>query len=160
MGIIVVCSGSNDGAVNSNTITYPARCQETICVGFNDRDGEPCRSSPKGEEMDFLALGDNVYCPKCKSAEMIMGSGTSFAAPALGGLICLIIQALESCKALPAGVKLDRQFIVHLLKLLTNEDRRPRDNKHGYGAIAPNELKEFFHNPKHFIDKLKMKKLI
>ena len=55
MGIIVVCSGSNDGAVNSNTITYPARCQETICVGFNDRDGEPCRSSPKGEEMDFLA---------------------------------------------------------------------------------------------------------
>ena len=153
LGVIIVCAGSNEGAVNSNNIAYPARYDETICVGSNDRNGGKSSSSPEGAAMEFLALGDLVFGPKSGQNVAVQQSGTSFAASALGGLICLILQVLKLCQV---GVKLDRQLIVHVLKLLTNKNGEPRDTKRGYGAIAPDKLKHFFANPKHFIERLKM----
>ena len=45
-----MCAGSNEGAVNSN-IANPARYDETICVGSNDRNGGKSSSSPEGAAM-------------------------------------------------------------------------------------------------------------
>ena len=145
--IIVVCAASNKGVRVSKGIIYPARCPETICVGAHDRDGAWNKKlSPTGEEMDFLALAIDVIGPKHqefeddesdeefedsdedsepedeesepKSKEVIKKSGTSFAAPAIGGLICLIFEAISITypEALPH--MRDRNAIVHLLKEL------------------------------------------
>ena len=160
MGIIIVCSGSNEGHVNADNVTYPAHYEETICVGSHDRYGNRIGYSAVGSTMDFLAFGEKVAIPRKatnqdpKSSQPFeRRSGTSYAAPALGGLICLIIQALRVHKL--ANEKLNRQFIVELLKLLTNKESGvSRDSLHGYGAISPKKLKEFFGNPKCFINKL------
>ena len=53
--------------------------------------------------MEFLALGDLVFGPKSGQNVAVQQSGTSFAASALGGLICLILQVLKLCQV---GVKL------------------------------------------------------
>ena len=164
LGIIVVCSGSNEGAIDVETIAYPARYEETICVGYHAHNGERSRDSfsPQGSAMDFLALGDQVYVPLKGSRSFESHTGTSYAAPALGGLICLILETLrESCEDdIPCGQKLDRQFIVHLLKLLINQKSESKDVKCGYGAISPAKLDDFFSNPKYFITTLKMNKII
>ena len=150
MGVIIVCAGSNEGAVNSNNITYPARYDETICVGSNDRNGGKSSFSPEGIEMQFLALGEKVYGPECGGC-VTKASGTSYAAPALGGLICLLIQVLKSCKVDKELV--NRYVIVHLLKLLTNKNG-------DYGAIAKDRLKSFFEHPDHFIKELRINLVI
>lgn len=109
-GIIIVCSGSNEGA-SSNSIAYPAGFEQTICIGSNKAKYRPSDFSPEGEEMDFLGIGESIIGPRSKrckrksdnlseesSKKFLICDGTSFSAPAVGGLICLILQTLESNK--------------------------------------------------------------
>ena len=103
-GVIVVCAAGNDGARDIHNIKYPARYPQTICVGAHDRDGNRCGFSSVGEEVDVLALGGNIIGPKHVDTNledsnigkyMMHNSGTSFAAAAVGALICLILQAVK-----------------------------------------------------------------
>lgn len=97
--IIVVCSVGNYGA-NEPKITYPAGYDETIAVGAHGRDGHECRFSSveRPGNYIFLALGENVVGPDLKKS-LTRRTGTSFAAPAVGGLICLLLQAFrETCE--------------------------------------------------------------
>ena len=176
-GIIIVCSGSNSGAV-SESIEYPALYPETICIGSNTVYYKPSGFSPEGEGLHFLAIGENIIgpkskrydpkskkCVKCerksvcleeKSSELfLICDGTSFSAPAVGGLICLILQTLKSNQELPR-FKLNRKFIVELLKRLTNkEGGEPWNKESGHGAIDCNKLKKFFQNPMGIIKDIK-----
>ena len=146
--IIVVCAGSNRGARNNDdNIIYPARYLETICVGAHDHKGRPTDFSPVGEAMQFLALGTILFDEREKN-------GTSFAAPAIGGLICLILNAIS--KTYPAALPhiKNTHVLVQLLRRLTNRQWQQWDNENGYGAISPNQLDGFFKDPKRFIKDL------
>ena len=163
-GIIIVCSGSNDGA-ESNSIAYPARFPQTICIGSNTPGSRPSDFSPEGEQMEFLCIGENIIGPKSKiskkksdcfseesSKKFLICKGTSFSAPAVGGLICLILETLISNQeVLRIAEKLNREFIVKLLKRLTNKKGLPRNESCGYGAIDRKRLRTFFDDPEFFI---------
>ena len=72
--------------------------QETICVGAHDQDGEQCYFSPESDQVDFLALGDNVIGPILKKTGKPWNEpkkGTFYAAPVIGGLICLVLEAVK-----------------------------------------------------------------
>ena len=167
-GIIIVCSGSNDGAV-SNSIAYPARFSQTICIGSNTAGLNRSDFSPVGDKMDFLAVGEDIIGPRSKKCEkksdsvsedssemFLICKGTSFSAPAVGGLICLILQTLKSKQAvLRIAEKLNREFIVNLLKHLTNRRGEPKDREWGYGAIDRKRLEQFFKSPTDIIKEMR-----
>lgn len=157
MSTIVVCAASNEGAKDKAAICYPARYPETICIGSHDRRGNRSSLSPVGEEMDFLALGEDVIGPS-HVGSLTQANGTSFAAPAIGGLICLILQAVtDKC---PNKLKKihNSNAMKKLLRELTSGD--PHNKQEGYGSIKRDQVKNFFSNPVHFIERLEMSKSI
>jgi subtilisin family serine protease len=92
-GVIVVCAASNDGHKFSQPISYPALLGNVLCIGSHGRHGKPSPFSPVGQQVDFLAPGEEVYCPSntIRLDSVVQDSGTSFAAPAVAGLVCLIL---------------------------------------------------------------------
>ena len=147
-GVIVVCAASNEGAIDKEAICYPARYQQTICIGSHDRYGNRSSFSSVGEDMDFLALGEDIIGPNLVDS-LTQAYGTSFAAPAIGGLICLILQAVaDKC---PGKLKQihNGDTMKELLKKLTSED--PHNKQEGYGSIKRDQVKNFFSDPAHFI---------
>ena len=107
-GVIVVCAAGNDGAKDLTNIKYPACYPRTICVGAHDRNGHPCGFSSVGDEINVLALGGDIFVPKPVDTNLedsnndkylMKVNGTSYAAPAVGALICLILQAVkDTCR--------------------------------------------------------------
>ena len=161
-GVIVVCAAGNDGAKDIHNIKYPARYPQTICVGAHNRKGRPCDFSAVGK-IHVLALGEYIIGPNRVNAELEdsntdkylrRGDGTSFAAPAVGALICLILQAVkETCiKEHYIRLKNNDSMKILLRKLAGQE-----------GAISPKQLKKFFEfdtdsptylGPNHFIKEM------
>ena len=156
-GVIVVCAAGNDGAKNIHNVKYPARFSQTICVGAHNRDGRPCGFSSVGSEIHFFALGENIIGPKNHVDTNLEDSnidkyfrqfegGTSFAAPAVGALICLILQAVKkTCNDYYDQIKDVDSMKLLLQKLATD--------KH---AISPKQLANFFKylGPNHFIKEM------
>ena len=168
MGIIIVCAGSNDGAAR-NSIKYPARFPQTICIGSNTSGSKASDFSPEGLKMQFLGIGEHIIGPKSKKCEkksdclseesskmFSIYKGTSFSAAAVGGLICLILETLKSKReVLCIREELNREFIVELLLHLTRDEGVSWDKKRGFGAILSEKLKQFFKSPADFIKKMR-----
>ena len=176
-GIIIVCAASNHG-LESNSIAYPARFPQTICIGSSTPYHEASVYSPVRDKMDFLAIGENIIGPKSKickrrerggkrslseeSSKMFLTcNGTSFSASAVGGLICLILQTLKSNQGvLRIREDLNREFIVGLLEYLTNTRGQLHDDHLGFGVIDGTRLKRFFKEPNHIIKEMRNDKVI
>ena len=138
-------------------IKYPADYQETICVGAHDRYGERCNFSPDSDRVDFLALGDNVIGPFIKKPDESWNEpkkGTSFAAPAIGGLICLIIEAVKN----RCGEHIFQQICnSHVMKKLLKKLATKK------GVIDHEKLQVFFGKPnglEQYIEQLKDEAII
>ena len=156
-GVIIVCAASNVGAMDSSAIYYPACFPETICIGSHNRYGNRSQFSPVGDEMEFLALGEDVMGPFPVSTWKI-DSGTSFAAPAIGSLICLILEAVaDQCGDKVTKIH-NSHTIKKLLRMLTSEG--PHNNEYGFGSIKRDKVKTFFSDPKHFITRLEHNRCI
>ena len=75
--------------------------------GAHDRDGHPCGFSSVGE-IDVFALGKDIIGPNRVDTTpkdsniykyLRQGDSTSFATPAVGALICLILEAMkDTCR--------------------------------------------------------------
>lgn len=97
-GIVVVASSSNNGALNSSTIPFPASLGCCICVGSHGPKGHAADRTGIGRELDFLAPGEDVSCaiPSTPNQHHFMSdSGCSFATPAVAGLCGLLIAFLK-----------------------------------------------------------------
>ena len=104
--------------------------------------------------MDFLALGEHVIGPNLVDS-LTQANCTSFAAPAVGGLICLILQAItDKCPTDKLEKIHNSNAMKELLWKLTSED--PHNKQDGYGSIKRDQVKNFFSNPVHFIERLEM----
>lgn len=98
LGVIVVCCASNVGRLRMQPIAFPARLGNVLCIGAHDENGKPTSFSPVGRELDFLSPGDNLWGAGPGTVgpfAMDCASGTSCATPAVAGLVCLVLQAVE-----------------------------------------------------------------
>jgi subtilisin family serine protease len=138
--IIIVCAASNNGRRTRNPITYPARLGDVLCIGACTEDGKPTGFSPVGRELDFLAQGETLWAPTIggPSAYQCV-EGTSFAAPLVAGLVCLIIEDLRQLSVNDEGASLCDSMhnvwcIRELLKEMTSGEH---SSKRGYGVLRP-----------------------
>ena len=152
-GIIVVCAASNYCHQFSQPICFPARLGHVLCIGSHGPHGKPSSFSPIGQEIDFLAPGENVAAPNSTfiANHVAVDSGTSYAASAVAGLICLILQYISSLGD-KFGTEIVKQFKNHwvmkeiLRKISTCPGRHTDDE--GFGALNP---LQFFQRPDHII---------
>ena len=149
--IVVVCAASNDGRQVTQSINYPARLGNTLCIGSCNNHGKPSSFSPTGREMDFLAVGENVCAPTVGGPQMYdCVCGTSFSAPQVAGLICQIVQDLkqllsgsssESVLEHLHNVWAVREILKHIAVI-----QGRHDEELGYGSLNP---KDYFRKTAH-----------
>ena len=153
--VIVVCAAGNLCKEYNVNIGFPAHRDEVICVGAHDRNEEQCSFSSHGistRKYDVLALGDDVIGLKLDGS-LTKRSGTSIAAPAVGGLICLILQAVKKrCGEIDRAAIKNNCAMKLLLQELVTSSNIP--------VITHKKLRKFFRDPKHYVDNLKSDGLI
>ena len=137
-GVIVVAAAGNSGYTGrANTIGYPGRYPETICIGAYRKDGQRASFSSGGREMDILCPGQDII--SCSTQNGFTGmSGTSMAAPFSAGLFALV-KELMLREGYPTfnGVESVRDF----LKLYTLDVGEPGfDPAHGHGIPKTSEI--------------------
>ena len=86
-GVIIVSVTGN----NKNDVAYPGNYPEVIAVSATNQLREIATFSSPGDQNEICAPGEDVYSISPNSNEIIMGSGTSFAAPLVSGAISLIL---------------------------------------------------------------------
>ena len=140
-GVIMVCAASNYGHQFSQPICFPARLGHVLCIGSHGPHGKPSSFSPVGQDIDFLAPGEDIAGPNNIFVDHVaVDSGTSYAAPAVAGLVCLILQYINDI-ANKVGVEVANQFKNHwvmkeiLRKISTCPGRHTDDE--GFGALNP-----------------------
>ena len=159
-GVLVVCAASNDGHQCQQPIRYPAALGNVLCIGSHGVYGKPSEFSPIGQQIDFLAPGEDIIGPSIFTGATV-ASGTSYAAPAIAGLICLMLECIKiNCSRdfeqelrkhceIPDGLPVFRKHWV-MKEILCNMATNPgiHLNDRGYGSIDP---ERFFKNPTYFI---------
>lgn len=90
-GVLVVAASGNDGC---NCMIYPAQYDITLSVGALDQANNRASFSSYGSNLDIIAPGVSITSTSFTSGNGVSwystGSGTSFAAPLISGLITSI----------------------------------------------------------------------
>lgn len=84
-GAVMIAASGNNG---QNVATYPAGAPEVIAVSAVDANGNLYRRSNRGNHIEFVAPGVDVYTAKGNGGGY--QTGTSFAAPIVTGLAARI----------------------------------------------------------------------
>ncbi|MHA1971755.1 MAG: S8 family serine peptidase [Candidatus Hodarchaeales archaeon] len=116
-------------------VTYPGKYAEVIAVSATKEDGTIASFSSPGDENEICAPGENVFSIKPYSTSLVMGSGTSFAAPLVSGAIALM---LSINRTLPIE---EAREILHN----TSTDLGPagKDINYGYGLLNVSKAVEY-----------------
>lgn len=145
--VVVICAASNDGRRSRQPIMYPARLGHVIAIGSCNFHSKPSSFTPVGREIDFLAMGEDLWAPTIGGPNLFASvSGTSFATPLVAGVICQLVQDL---KALSLDFKMPELIynlrnvwgMRELLKHMTNV-QGSHDEERGFGVLTPMEYFE------------------
>jgi subtilisin family serine protease len=133
---IVVAATGNDG---EGIVDTPAADPRVIAVGsYNLKKNEKSSFSNFGEEVDFVAPGENIYTTLIGGEFGDAGSGTSFSSPQGAGLVALILSTQPKLKDL--GVDAVRSKIK---ECFTKDVGEPGfDKETGWGLIYVPEPEE------------------
>lgn len=136
--VAVFCAAGNSGV--RHEINFPARYDQTICIGAINRMLMLCEFSCTGETLDFLAPGaDIISCvPGNNYATM---TGTSMATPFAVGCMSLFLAYLRKTNNDPKLRVKQSDIVDHFKKYA----RKLKDKEYtgvrryeGYGIITPN----------------------
>ena len=128
-GMIVLASAGNEGDKPWKFITTPADADSILSVGAADAAGVPGKFSSYGPTADgriaptVTSLGVNTYVSSSGGGITNAGSGTSFAAPNLAGLVACFWQAFP---------EFTNMEIIEAIKKSSNHYKTPTDQM-GYG---------------------------
>lgn len=127
-GTICVAAAGNYGAESERPIACPAICQNVIAVGAHNHQGKQINLSSDDNKVCCLALGKNVCAPTIGGNEALANNdGTSLAAPAVAGLIALIIEAIETHKGKrhEGDLMINFNVINRLLEQIQKNNKKP-----------------------------------
>ena len=152
INIIVVCAASNLGYKYSQPISFPARLGHVLCIGSHGSHGKPSSFSPVGQQIDFLAPGENIIGPSNAqyNHHLTTDSGTSFATPAIAGLICLILSYIKSHKYNYLNYFKNHWVMKEILREISTSPGRHSDDM-GFGALNP---LQFFQQPERVLNSI------
>ena len=152
-GVIVVCAASNHGHKFMQPISFPARLGHVLCIGSHGTNGKASPFSPVGQQIDFLAPGEGIAVPSNKIYHhyYAIEYGTSFAAPAVVGLICLLLDYIKKNHNDLFQHFKNHWVMKELLQEMSTSPGHTTDDK-GFGALNP---MRFFRQRKSFIERIK-----
>lgn len=109
-GTVVVAAAGNAGYNGRNTIGYPGRFLESLCIGATQQNGQIANFSSGGRQIDIAAPGQSIISASNRGGYRSM-SGTSMATPFAAGLCALIIESMRrEGHAMLTGVEAWREF--------------------------------------------------
>lgn len=134
--VAVFCAAGNSGIHRS--INFPARYNETISIGAIDRNLEICQFSCTGDELDFLAPGQDIISTTPGNTYSSM-SGTSMATPFAVGCASLWLSLLR--KSGDTRKRISKDEYINYFKKNTMKLKNPKYSGlrryEGYGIIQP-----------------------
>lgn len=134
---IAVAAACNSGH-QRDPIWYPAKCGDVISIGAHDHNKNRADFSPVGQRLDFLAPGVKILSStRGRPGATSISDGTSCAAPAVAGLIALLIQHAREAGGPASTQTSNRTVMMYLLKQMSSHDHTP---DRGYGALEPKSL--------------------
>ena len=150
--VTVVCAASNEGHRYSQPICFPARFGHVLCIGSHGPHGKPSAFSPVGQDIDFLAPGEGVAGPSSSiyNHHVRVDSGTSYAAPAVAGLICLIFELIKN-KCPDEFHHFKNPWVVKELLREMSTSPGNHSSDRGYGGLNP---LSFFKQPSGVLQKI------
>ena len=144
-GTLCIAAAGNDGKSEENPIGFPAIFGKVICVGAHNRHGIAADFTAQGNNIHAMAPGVNVWAPapSTKIKAMEICDGTSYASPAIAGLICLLQQYKDENNV--QGKKLTNYS--NMKNVLRKLSKSPGhyDQKEGYGPILPLTITDIKH---------------
>jgi len=97
LGAVVVFAGGNDRADANTVALQPINANpEVITVAASDADGLVASYSNPGPGLLVAAIGDNDAVPFPGGASYGLGTGTSYAAPTVSGIVSLMLSVNPS----------------------------------------------------------------
>ena len=128
MGVTCVAGAGNRGSYQPHA-SIPARFDSVISVGALDRNGKKSDFTAQGK-VDVYAPGEDIQLPSGISY------GTSFATPAVGGLI-LLLKQLATHAGSPA-----KNYIhyAEILRQIFSKDMVEKPDSGNDGILAPSEF--------------------
>ena len=128
MGVACVAAAGNRGFYQPHA-SIPARFDSVISVGALDRNGKKSDFTAQGR-VDVYAPGEDIQLPSGTSY------GTSFATPAVGGLVLLLKQL-----AIHAGSPAKNYIhYAEILRQIFSKDMVKKPDSGNDGILAPSEF--------------------
>lgn len=141
-GIVTFCAAGNAG--KTRQIFYPANYPETIGIGSIDQNMDRSSFSCTGQDLDFLAPGNQIFSTVPDSWYAIL-SGTSMANPFAVGVAALLLSYNRmsgnkiSLRCSEDYRKIFRQHTVSV----SNPNFAKKKFFEGFGIINPGDLQEW-----------------
>lgn len=130
-GCIVVAAAGNSGYNGANTIGWPAKYKNCMCVGAYQANGNIANFSSGGAELDVACPGQAIVSFRNDNQGWTTMSGTSMATPGFAGL-CACLQEIRFKQGLPAFLSAD-DFRAYLTKVLVDAGAPGWDARFGLG---------------------------
>lgn len=140
---VCVAAGNSGFSGRGNTIGWPAKSGEAICVGATQQNGAIAGFSSGGEQLTVACPGQQILSCNTRGG-FVMMSGTSMATPFMAGLSALIIELMRrEGNARMTGI----QAMTSFLKSIAQDRGAPgHDPSFGHGVPVAADVVKFLAN--------------